>query len=85
MALLDRVWSYHDTTQYANNRIEWDHGHLKGWLRPMRGLKSDSCARVVIKGHAFVQNLRRGHSALTDDVPERLRVRSAFAELASMI
>jgi transposase-like protein len=28
----------HDTTQYANNRIECDHGRLKARLRPMRGL-----------------------------------------------
>jgi IS6 family transposase len=29
----------HDTEQYANNRIEADHGRLKARLRPMRGLK----------------------------------------------
>jgi IS6 family transposase len=31
----------HDTTQYANNRVEADHGRLKARLRPMRGLKRD--------------------------------------------
>ncbi len=31
---------HHDTTQYANNRVEADHGRLKARLRPMRGLKT---------------------------------------------
>ena len=51
----------HDTTQYANNRIECDHGRLKARLRPMRGLRTDRTASTVIRGHAFIQNLRRGH------------------------
>jgi transposase-like protein len=51
----------HDTTQYANNRIECDHGRLKSRLRPMRGLRTDRTASKVIRGHAFIQNLRRGH------------------------
>jgi IS6 family transposase len=38
----------HDTTQYANNRIECDHGRLKARLRPMRGLRTDRSAAVVI-------------------------------------
>jgi transposase-like protein len=46
--------------QYANNRVEADHGRLKSRLRPMRGLQQDHSASVVIAGHAFVQNLRRG-------------------------
>jgi IS6 family transposase len=37
----------HDTTQYANNRIEWDHGRLKARLRPMRGLRTDRTATAV--------------------------------------
>ena len=31
----------HNTEQYANNRVECDHGRLKARLRPMRGLKRD--------------------------------------------
>jgi transposase-like protein len=45
----------HDTTQYANNRVEADHGRLKARLRPMRCLKRDRTASVVIRGHAFIQ------------------------------
>ncbi len=51
----------HDTTRYANNRVEADHGRLKARLRPMRELKRDRTASVAIRGHAFIQNLRRGH------------------------
>ena len=29
--------SWHRTEQYANNRVEADHGRLKSRLRPMRG------------------------------------------------
>jgi transposase-like protein len=46
--LLPAAW--HRTDQYANNRIEADHGRLKARLRPMRGLKQDRNARVIIVG-----------------------------------
>jgi hypothetical protein len=62
--------------------VEADHGRLKARLRPMRGLKLLASARTIAAGHAFVQNLRRGHYALTDDTPVRDRVRVAFDELA---
>jgi DDE domain len=35
--LLSAAW--HRTDQYANNRVEADHGRLEARLRPMRGLK----------------------------------------------
>ena len=66
--------------------IEWDHGRLKARLRPMRGLQADRTASVVIRGHAFVQNLRRGHYELGVHVINRqLRVAAAFDELAQAI
>jgi IS6 family transposase len=55
---------FHNTEQYANNRVECDHGRLKARLRPMRGLKTDRTAQIVISGHALIQNLRRGHYEL---------------------
>jgi transposase-like protein len=58
-ALLPGAW--HRTDQYANNRVECDHGRLKARLRPMRGLNQDRSARVIIAGHTFMQNVRRGH------------------------
>jgi IS6 family transposase len=54
----------HATRQYANNRVEADHGRLKASLRPMRDLKRHPTASVIIEGHAFMQNLRRGHYEL---------------------
>jgi len=76
---------HHDTTQYANNRVEADHGRLKARLRPMRGLKRDRTASVVIRGHAFVQNLRCGHYELGLDARDGLTVAAAFDELAGTI
>jgi IS6 family transposase len=76
----------HDTTQYANNLIECDHGRLKARLRPMRGLRTDRTATVVIRGHAFVQNLRRGHYELGVEARQpRLRTAAAFDELFTAI
>jgi transposase-like protein len=72
----------HVFEQYANNVVEADHGGLKARLRPMRGLKRFASARTVADGHAFVQNLRRGHCELTAELPVHDRVRAAFTELA---
>jgi transposase-like protein len=77
--------AWHRTDRYANNRVEADHGRLKAWLRPMRGLKQDRSARVLIAGHAFVQNLRRGHYELAVEEPAHRRVAVAFDELALAI
>ena len=63
--LVPEAW--HVVEQYANNPIEADHGRLKARTRPMRGLKRIRSAQVVCSGHAFVQNLRRGHYELGFD------------------
>jgi transposase-like protein len=81
--LLPAAW--HRTEQYANNRVEAGHGRLKARLRPMRGLKRDRSARVIIAGHAFVQNVRRGHYELAAEEPVNRRVAIAFAELVVAI
>jgi transposase-like protein len=81
--LLPAAW--HRTDQYANNRIECDHGRLKARLRPMRGLKQDRSARVIVAGHAFVQNLRRGHYELAAEEPATQRLAVAFDEFALVI
>ena len=72
----------HVMEQYANNPIESDHGRLKSRLRPMRGLKQLRSARVISVGHAFVQNLRRGHYELGMELDPQHRLPTAFAELA---
>ena len=68
--------------RYANNPIEADHARLKARMRPRRGLKRLASPRTIATGHAFVQNLRRGHHELTVDLPLHDRVRVAFDELA---
>ena len=75
----------HVTEQYANNAVEADHGRLKARLRPMRGLKRFRSAALFAAGHAFIQNLRRGHYELAADAPPLQRLTAAFAELALAI
>jgi transposase-like protein len=81
--LLEATW--HRTERYANNRVEADHGRLKARLGPMRGLKQERSTSIVIAGHAFVQNLRRGHYELAVDESVTRRVAVAFDELALAI
>jgi transposase-like protein len=85
--VLDQMWpaAWHHTEQYANNRIEADHAQLKRWLRPMRGIKTMTGLRVLAGGHAFVQNLRRGHYEIATDEPGGRQLAGAFAELARAI
>ena len=71
----------HTVEQYANNPIEADHGRLKARLRPMRSLKRHRSARTLAAGHAFVQNLRRGHYEIATEVPARHKLRMAFDDL----
>jgi hypothetical protein len=47
----------------------------------LHGLKRLRSARVISAGHAFVQNLRRGHYEFGMDVDPRHRLPAAFAEL----
>jgi IS6 family transposase len=75
----------HTVEQYANNPIEADHGRLKARLRPMRGLKRHRSARILAAGHAFVQNLRHGHSDIATDLPGRQRLRITFDDLVITI
>jgi hypothetical protein len=44
-------------------------------------LKTDRTASVVIRGHAFIQNLRRGHYELSVEVAPVFRLATAFDEL----
>jgi IS6 family transposase len=51
----------------------------------MRGLKRHRSARIIAAGHAFVQNLRRGHYEIATDTPDQHRLAAAFTELATAI
>jgi transposase-like protein len=83
-AVLDELIpsAWHHVERYANNLIEADHGRIKHRLRAMRGLRTDRTAQVVVAGHAFVQNVRRGHYELGLDAEPGLRIAAAFDELA---
>ena len=73
--------AFHNTGQYENNRCDADHGRLKARLRPMRGLKTERTASIVIRGHAFIQNVKRGHYELGVETVPALRLATAFDEL----
>ena len=75
----------HITEQYDNNLIEADHKRLKARLRPMRGLKTLRSIRVISTGHAFAQNVRRGHYELGSDADPKHRPTTAFTELTLAI
>jgi hypothetical protein len=52
----------------------------------MRGLRTDRTATIVIRGHALIQNLRRGHYELGVEARHpRLRIAAAFDELITTI
>ena len=57
----------------------------KSRLHPMRGLKRDRSLRIVAAGHAFIQNVRRGHYELATDARALDRVAVAFGELMPAI
>jgi IS6 family transposase len=46
---------------------------------------SNSSTRVICAGHAFVQNVRRGHYELGSDADPKNRLTTAFTELAFAI
>jgi transposase-like protein len=65
--LLPAPW--HRTEQYANNRVEADHGRLKSRLRPMRGLKIGPQRQRRDRRACLVQNVLRGHYELAVEEP----------------
>ncbi|MDQ3900043.1 MAG: transposase [Actinomycetota bacterium] len=65
--------------------MEEDHGQLKRRLRPMRGPKTNHAARVIITGHTFIQNIRRGHYELGVAETVTLRAMAAVDELTLAI
>jgi hypothetical protein len=49
------------------------------------GLKQLRSIRVICAGHAFIQNVRRGHYELGSDTDPKNRLTTAFTELAFAI
>ncbi len=56
-------------------------GSKPGFDRCVASRRSDQ-ARILATGHAFVQNLRRGHYDIAADVPANQTLLAAFDELA---
>lgn len=75
----------HRTSKYLNNGLERDHQHLKQRLYPMRGFKEAASADLLARGHAPIQNLRNGFSALTVGVLRVLRLATAWPQLTRAI
>jgi hypothetical protein len=55
------------------------------WRYSLMSLTTDRSARTIIAGHAFMQNLRRGHYELGVEARAHKRVEAAFTELAQTI
>jgi transposase-like protein len=80
----------HVTGKAAQQRIERDHQHLKGRLRPMRGFKQRVCAQVVCGGHGFIRNLGQGFyrlgSVMGDpEIPRPPRLVRAWEALTTVL
>jgi IS6 family transposase len=77
--------AWHHVEQDANNRIEADHGQLKHRYDRCAGLRTERTAQVIISGHGFVRNLRRGRYELGLGAPSGSQVAAAFTELVHSI
>ena len=61
------------------------HYLIKARFRPTRGLKRDHTARLIMRGHALMQNIRRAHYELGVEARSHRRIASAFTELVRTI
>ena len=82
--------SQHETGKLVQQRVERDHGHLKGRLRPTRGFKSVAGARTLCEGHGFVRNLAGGFYQLgviggEPGVPRAPLIVSAWDQLTAAL
>jgi hypothetical protein len=75
----------HVTDRYANKPVDADHGRLKARLRTVRGSERLRSARTISSGHAFAQNIRRGHYEHGVDVDPNHRLPAAFTGRALAI
>jgi hypothetical protein len=69
----------------ASHAATRDRRHHHRRVKPHRRGKHLASARTVAAGHAFVQNLRRGHYEISADLPVQDRIRVAFDELALLL
>jgi len=88
--LTDATPVLYETGKAVQQRIERDHQHRKGRLRPMRGFKTLAGARTLCRAHAFLRNLRGGFYDLGRPVaavavPPPLPTMQAWDALASAL
>jgi transposase, IS6 family len=57
----------------------------RSWSAPSSAFAGFRFPPEVIAGHAFVQNLRRGHYEIATETPAQQRLAAAFTELATAI
>ncbi len=80
----------HETGKAVQQRIERDHQHRKGRLRPLRGFKTLAGARTLCRAQAFLRNLRSGfydlgHLVEAVAVPPQPPVVQAWAALTGTL
>ena len=63
----------HRTNRCLNNRIEQDHGGIKGRYQPMRGFKSGASAARFCQSHDELRNFLRARSNRNQHVPANHR------------
>lgn len=63
------------------DRCEAEQGPAKARVRPMRGLNTDRTASVVIRGNAFIQDLRLGYCELGVETAPVYRLATAYDAL----
>jgi transposase, IS6 family len=80
-----RVGAHRLSHEPTDGHGEADRAQLKRRLRPMRGIKTMTGLRILAAGHAFVQNVRRGHYEIAADEPHGRRLGVAFTDLAKAI
>jgi hypothetical protein len=81
--LLAAAWRR--TQRSATNQVEADHSRLTARLGRRWERMRDRNARVVIAGHALVQNVRRGQYKLAAEEPTNRQVGVVFDALAMAI
>jgi hypothetical protein len=74
VGLVDDLGQVGEVRLASSTALKLDHS-------PSTGLRSG----VVLVGHAFVQNLRRGHCELAVEEPANRRLTVAFDELALVV
>ena len=80
----------HVTGKREQQRLERDHQHMKGRLRPMRDFQTEPTAQVICAGHGVVRNLAGGYYRLgtvagDPAVPQPPLLMRAWEELTALL